>query len=346
MNSAGTKALMAAVPLPLILIGRDERVLAANSAATGLFGALLEGRPYLTGLRAPALIDCIEAALASRSRAETRHLALSEGRETVWRVLAEPVDSGGEAGVLVSFEDLTQAEAATRMRRDFVANVSHELKTPLTALLGFIETLRGAAREDAASRDRFLAIMAREAGRMNRLVNDLLSLNRVESEERVRPTAPVELRGLLLAVISALKPLATERGVKTELTAAAADVLVPGDADQLTQVFTNLIENALKYGGAGGLVSVHLTRLEREAAFQGPAVRIEVVDRGEGFAAEHIARLTERFYRIDNHRSREEGGTGLGLAIVKHIVNRHRGRLRIESAPGQGSRFSVTLPVR
>ncbi|MDH3264904.1 MAG: ATP-binding protein, partial [Paracoccaceae bacterium] len=225
------------------------------------------------------------------------------------------------------------------------ANVSHELKTPLTALLGFIETLRGSAREDAAARERFLEIMAREAERMNRLVSDLLSLNRVESEERVRPTGRVEMGALLGSVRSALRPLARERGVEIEIAGEAGGIWVPGDGDQLTQVFTNLVENAVKYAASGKLVTLTVAREEREPALRGPAVRVAVIDRGEGFDPAHIPRLTERFYRIDSHRSREQGGTGLGLAIVKHIVNRHRGRLRIESAPGQGSRFTVTLPL-
>jgi two-component system phosphate regulon sensor histidine kinase PhoR len=300
----------------------------------------------MTVLRAPALIDCVEIAAKTGSAAEARHLATdTQGHETVWRVRAEPVVAGPGRGVLVSFEDRTDFEVAGQMRRDFVANVSHELKTPLTALMGFIETLRGAARDDAAARERFLAIMEREAGRMNRLVSDLLSLNRVESEERVRPTARIDLRALLNSVFSALKPMAEERGIRVELTGYPGEVEVFGDPDQLTQVFANLVENAMKYAASGKLVTVNLVREERELAFRAPGVRVEVIDRGEGFDPVHIPRLTERFYRIDTHRSREEGGTGLGLAIVKHIVNRHRGRFRIESAPGQGSRFTVILPL-
>jgi two-component system phosphate regulon sensor histidine kinase PhoR len=344
-----TKGILAAVPMPLILIGRDERVKAINAAAQALVGPGAEGRHYMTAIRAPQLLDCVEAALTAGRAAEGRHLGLEQGREVMWRVTARPVAAGAWQGVLVSFDDVTALEAAGQMRRDFVANVSHELKTPLTALLGFIETLRGAARDDPAARERFLGIMAREAERMNRLVSDLLSLNRVEGEERVRPTGRVDIVALLASVRAALRPLARERGVEIEIetggTGADGEIWVPGDTDQLTQVFTNLVENAVKYGGSGKLVTLRLTLEEREPTFRRPAVRVAVIDRGEGFDPVHIPRLTERFYRIDGHRSRAEGGTGLGLAIVKHIVNRHRGRLRIESAPGQGSRFTVTLPL-
>jgi two-component system phosphate regulon sensor histidine kinase PhoR len=345
MNSALVKSLLAAVPLPLVLIGQDERIKAINAAAERLLSSAAEGRHYMLVLRAPALVDCVETALRAHRPAQARHLALEVGRETTWRVIAAPVGDGEADGILLSFEDITALEEASQMRRDFVANVSHELKTPLTALLGFIETLRGAAREDAQARERFLAIMAREAERMNRLVNDLLSLNRVESEERVRPTERVELQGIIAAVLAALRPMAEESGVVFEVTGTREELWVLGDPDQLTQVFANLVENAIKYAASGRLITVHLVREERELAFRGPGARVAVIDRGEGFDPVHIPRLTERFYRIDAHRSRAQGGTGLGLAIVKHIVNRHRGRFRIESAPGQGSRFTVMLPL-
>lgn len=345
MNSELAAALLDAVPMPLVLIGRDERVTAINGAARDLFGTGGAGRHYMTVLRAPPLIDCVEAALRSGGAAEARHLASEAGRETEWRVAARPLAGPGPEGVLVSFEDVTALAAAGQMRRDFVTNVSHELKTPLTALSGFIETLGGAAREDPAARARFLEIMAREAERMNRLVDDLLSLNRVESEERVRPRQRVDLAALAGAALLALRPMAGERGVTLDLVGGETPHVVTGDADQLTQVLTNLVENALKYAASGKLVTVRLARDARDPAFQGPGIRLEVIDRGEGFDPVHIPRLTERFYRIDTHRSRAEGGTGLGLAIVKHIVSRHRGRFRIESAPGQGSRFIVSLPA-
>lgn len=344
MRSELVTSILGGLPHPVVLLGADGRIEAANAAARELFGAAIEGRHYITVLRQPALLDAIEGTLRHRQPAQARYLVSGLARETVWKVLAAPVEGGGEAGVLVSFEDTTDREQIGQMRRDFVANVSHELRTPLTALLGFIETLKGAAREDAVARERFLTIMEREAGRMNRLVRDLLSLSRVEAEERVRPTERVDVAGLVATCVTALKPMAEQAGVALEVTGLAGPLTVPGDADQLTQVFHNLVENAVKYAAAGQRVTIALSREARDLSLRGPAVRIDVIDRGEGIDAIHLPRLTERFYRVDSHRSREKGGTGLGLAIVKHIVNRHRGRFRIDSEKGKGSRFSVLLP--
>lgn len=330
---------------PLLLVGSDERVWAANGAAREMLGTAIDGRHYVTVLRQPGLIDAIEGVLRHRQPMQARFTLSGVTRESIFNVVVSPVGGEGLRGVLVSFHDTSDAEQIGQMRRDFVANVSHELRTPLTALLGFIETLKGAARDDANARDRFLTIMEREAERMNRLVHDLLSLSRVEAEERVRPTARVDLAALVQSSVAALKPMATVAGVAIEVTGAEAPISIQADPDQLTQVFNNLIENAVKYGGAGKQVTVALHRVDRDPALRGPALYIDVIDRGEGIDAIHIPRLTERFYRVDTHRSREKGGTGLGLAIVKHIVNRHRGRFRIESEKGEGSRFSVVLPI-
>ena len=334
-------SVIAAVPIPMVLVGRDERVAAVNRAAEALLGSGLTGRHFVTVLRQPPLVAAVEAALGRGEVAEGRLAASEAGRETSWRVTATPL----EDAVALSFEDTTPLAEAMQIRRDFVANVSHELRTPLTALIGFIETLGGAARDDPAARDRFLAVMGSEANRMNRLVGDLLSLNRVEAEERVRPTRRVELAPLLEACAFALRPMAAEAGVALDVEAPAEPVPVPGDEDQLQQVFTNLLENAVKYGGGGGRVLAALAPASHEPRLRGPAARVDVTDWGEGFDPIHIPRLTERFYRVDGHRARALGGTGLGLAIVKHIVNRHRGLLRIESEPGRGSRFSVLLPA-
>jgi len=340
------RPILDAVPVPLVLVGGDERVVHANGAATALLGRALEGRHYVTALRAPAVLACIEPViLGHRDRAEGRLLTSEGAREATWRVTATPVPLDGSRGVLVAFEDATAIQEAGQIRRDFVANVSHELRTPLTALLGFIETLRGAAKDDPAARDRFLGIMEREAGRMNRLVHDLLSLSRVEAEERMRPTDPVDLSAVLRSVVLSLRPVADEAEVTMSLSGTETPRIVPGEADQLAQVFTNLVENAVKYSGRGRTVTVSLGQPAQDPAIRCEAVPVIVADNGDGIPAVHIPRLTERFYRVDSHRSREKGGTGLGLAIVKHIVNRHRGRLRIESEVGQGSRFTVVLPT-
>ncbi|WP_371060189.1 ATP-binding protein [Rhodosalinus sp. 5P4] len=349
MPDAVISSMVDALPMPAVAIAREARIVAANAPALNLLGDGIEGRHFATALRQPQLLDAIEACLADRKRRIAQFVANERGQDVMFRVsLAPALFRPGEApGLLVVFEDVTHLEMAGQIRRDFVANVSHELRTPLTALLGFIETLRGPARDDAAARERFLEIMEAEAGRMNRLVGDLLSLSRVEADERMRPADRVALPDLLRSTLRGLAPLAEEAGVTlhADLPAEAGDITVPGDEDQLRQVFTNLVENAIKYGGRGCEVTVRLDRTAHEPRLRVPGVEVTVADTGPGIDELHLPRLTERFYRVDNHRSREMGGTGLGLAIVKHILNRHRGRLRIESTPGQGSRFGVILPL-
>ena len=345
MQSELLKSVLAAIPMPLLLIGQDARIQVANGAAGALFGAGIQGRHYLMVLRQPDLLGCVETTLRQGTNGQARYGAITATGETTYRVLSTAVGGESGQGALVSFEDITDLEQAGQIRRDFVANVSHELRTPLTALLGFIETLRGAAREDAVARERFLGIMEREAVRMNRLVSDLLHLSRVEAEERMRPSERVDIVALILSSVAALRPFATEMGVEIEVAGAGKPILIPADADQMVQVFHNLIENAVKYGRPGKLVTLSIRQEERDAGLRAAAVQVDVIDRGEGIAAVHLPRLTERFYRVDSHRSREEGGTGLGLAIVKHIVSRHRGRFRIDSEIGKGSQFSVVLPA-
>lgn len=336
-------ALVNAFPLPTVLIGKDERVVSANAHAGDIFGANMIGRHHITVLRQPGLLDAIETAFRTNSTRTATVLTTEARRDKTWHATVTPVSP--DVGLLLVLEDRTDVEEAGQMRRDFVANVSHELKTPLTAMMGFIETLLGAAKDDPGARSRFLTIMETEASRMNRLVSDLLSLNRVESEERIRPVGEIDIAGLAASVLRGLGNLATQSGVDLTSEGLEDAVMVPGDADQIQQVITNLTENAIKYSGTGSRVRVRLETEERNPAIRGPAAVLSVEDDGDGFDAVHIPRLTERFYRIDSHRSREKGGTGLGLAIVKHIINRHRGRLRIEAAKGKGSKFSVILPL-
>ncbi|MFK7755156.1 MAG: sensor histidine kinase [Sedimentitalea sp.] len=363
MSQSVISDMLAAFPAPAVLIDTSERILAANADARTLLGHHIEGRHFATILRQPAVIDAIEATLRAHTQRTARHLANDGAQDTTFEVTCRFVgavgasrgglgrggmklDGVGKSGaVMVTFQDVTQVQQAGQMRRDFVANVSHELRTPLTALMGFIETLRGAAREDPAARDRFLGIMEKEAGRMNRLVGDLLSLSRVEGDERVRPSATLDLCAHLSSTLKSITPLAESSDVALVLTLPDSRVEVQGDGDQLHQVFSNLIENAIKYGGSGGRVDVTLTASDHDPALRGPGARIQVSDKGPGIDPLHLPRLTERFYRADNHRSRELGGTGLGLAIVKHIINRHRGRLRVQSDLGQGATFTVVLPI-
>ena len=342
------KSVLAKVPMPVLLIGPGERILTANQLASEIFGPDIEGRHYMTILRQPAVLEAVERTLRSGVQSVTRIILSGISRDTVYRAHSAPVllDQGG--GALVSLEDITDLEQATQSRRDFVANVSHELRTPLTALLGFIQTLTGAARDDAVARNRFLGIMEREAERMNRLVGDLLSLSRVEAEARVRPTERIDLVALVRSAVDPLRSLASEQGVEITvetdgLGLGVEELIVHADPDQLTQVVTNLVENAVKYGGSGKGVQVALRLNPRDLDMRVPAVTVAVTDHGDGIDPLHLPRLTERFYRVDSHRSREKGGTGLGLAIVKHIMNRHRGMLRIKSDRGVGSCFSISL---
>ncbi len=338
---------VSAIPMPALMVDQTERIIAANTDAKTLLTQNIVGRHFATILRQPQVIDAIEQALHTKGPAKTRHLSNDGAQDTTFEVECRYLNGVGAVSggaVLAIFQDITHVEQASQMRRDFVANVSHELRTPLTAVMGFIETLRGPARDDAVARERFLHIMNDEANRMNRLVGDLLSLNRVESEERVRPKEQLELTGLLQSTLNSLRPLAEDAEVQLTLTAPEEPVSLTGDNDQLRQVFTNLVENGIKYGGSGGSVEIRVAPSERDSAMRGPAVRVQVIDKGPGIDAVHLPRLTERFYRADSHRSRQLGGTGLGLAIVKHIINRHRGRLRVESDLGKGTTFTVILP--
>jgi len=249
---------------------------------------------------------------------------------------------GPEALAIVQVEDHTEARRSEELRSDFVANASHELRTPLAAIIGYIETLQNHARDDAEARERFLAIMAREAGRMQRLVDDLMSLGRIEMTEHLRPVEQWPLARIAAESATALVPLARQQGVSLEIDLAGDGPIVLGDRDQLSQVFANLIDNAIKYGGPGSTVRV---RTADPGNAHPNRCGIVVEDDGPGIPREHLHRLTERFYRVSTATSRNKGGTGLGLAIAKHILNRHEGRLEIRSTLGKGSAFTVWLPL-
>jgi two-component system phosphate regulon sensor histidine kinase PhoR len=299
----------------------------------------MEGRHFGLTFRQPDLLDAIAAARREAGPRSLRHVQTGALQDSVYEVTVTAVPRG----VLLAFQDVSALAQMDQMRRDFVANVSHELRTPLTALLGFIETLRGPARNDAAARERFLGIMATEAERMNRLVRDLLHLSRVEAEERTLPQGEVDLGGIARTVAGMFAEMAAASGVRIVIEATETPLVIRADHDQMVQVLSNLIENAVKYGSpAGGQVTVAFARVQTGL---GPKLHLTVTDQGEGIDPLHLPRLTERFYRVDGHRSREKGGTGLGLAIVKHIVSRHRGRLQIDSEAGKGSVFRVILPV-
>ena len=343
--TAAPRDILNVLGIPALLIAPDERIYAVNEAAEALLGRNIEGRHFITALRQPTLLDTIEQVQRDGTQRETQFLTTDGQHDMTYRVTCGAVPMQGRRGVLLSFEDITPMEQAGQLRRDFVANVSHELRTPLTALLGFIETLQGPAKSDPQAQERFLGIMAAEAERMNRLVSDLLSLSRVEADERVRPVEPVDLASLMQQTRHSMMQLAEEAGIDISIHVPETPTPVPGDPDQLRQVLTNLVENALKYSDNGCYVRMSLSAPDYENRLRGNGVRIEVSDTGPGIDTVHLPRLTERFYRVDSHRSRELGGTGLGLAIVKHIVNRHRGRLQVDSQIGVGTTFTVILQV-
>lgn len=345
MTKSLSSSILAGIPIAAILIDSHSTVSVVNPMAEELFSSGLQGRHFITALRQPTLLECIENCFQHQRETQTRFIKTATTHETIFDVVCRPVTLENGQGVLLTFQDVTPFEEAGQMRRDFVANVSHELRTPLTALAGFIETLRGPARDDSDARERFLKIMDHEAARMNRLVRDLLSLSRVESEERIRPDVKLDVVAVIEAAIVALRPMAETNDVRLLFNPPKDPTFVTADSDQLEQVFVNLLENGIKYGAKGGDVTVTIETLEFEPSLRCPGVHITVRDEGEGIDPLHLPRLTERFYRVDGHRSREMGGTGLGLAIVKHIVNRHRGRFRIESVLGQGSSFRVILPI-
>ena len=367
-------ALIEAMPEPVLAVTRDGRVVAANRHAKGVLPALRVGGNLALALRDPDILDAVDRVFGS---GQTEQVSWRDRVpvERAFDVTVAPLDRPDEDRALVlTLRDLTEALRVERMRADFVANASHELRTPLASLLGFVETLQGPAREDPRARDRFLAIMADQARRMARLIDDLLSLSRIEQNLHLRPDKPVDLALAVRHVAETLAPLAAENGVALAVE-APGPVVVAGERDELVRVAENLIENAIKYGSepakrpAMREISAHaararahgasaplatldpeagpvLARVSVRVAAQRRSAVLTVRDHGPGIAPEHLPRLTERFYRIDAGQSRAKGGTGLGLAIVKHIVARHRGRLQIESDVGYGTLLTVTIPLR
>jgi two-component system, OmpR family, phosphate regulon sensor histidine kinase PhoR len=339
------RALVAGLPDPVIALDGNARVLAFNDRARLLAPALRRGEPVSLALRMPELIEAIGRACTGGEEQRVQYserVPLDRWFETVVMPVKRELGSSRPDLVLMTFHDLTPLRRVEEMRADFVANASHELRTPLAALSGFIETLQGPAREDAKARERFLVIMQEQARRMARLIDDLLSLSRIELNAHRRPDASVDLAPIVRQVVDGLQTLARDRGVTVQIDGAGA-LTVPGDRDELVRVFENLVENALKYGAAGRRVDISLT--EGKSSEGEPEALVGIRDYGPGIAPEHLPRLTERFYRVDVTESRAQGGTGLGLALVKHILNRHRGRLLIESVPGAGAKFTVHLPT-
>jgi two-component system phosphate regulon sensor histidine kinase PhoR len=337
LRETAVRLVTDALPDPCLILDRRSNIIHRNPAAKQQFPGLLEGNPIAFSLRSPAMLSAIEAVRRTNAP-QTVELHQTVPNETWHRVSVAQLD--GDDGLLViTLQSLTDQRRLDAMRTDFIANASHELRTPLTSLVGFIDTLLGPASKDEAAREKFLGIMRNQAGRMSKLIDDLLSLSRIEMRQHMRPTAKVDVANLLREVGEGLQTQAREAGVTVNLALPEGEILIAGDRDELYEVFENLIENAVKYGGGGGKVDVAMVPADRPAY----AYQVSVTDYGVGIEAAHVPRLTERFYRVDAESSRQKKGTGLGLAIVKHILARHHGLLSIKSQPGQGTRVEVML---
>ncbi len=336
-HSDDVDLLVAALPDPVLILDRDGIVIKTNTHAEVMLETRLLGLHISQAIRAPAVLEAVALALTDRVSQQVDY----EVRGVIARhfevfISAMDTVSNNGAALLLVLKDLTREQQIERMRADFVANASHELRTPLASLSGFIETLQGAARSDEKSRDKFLNLMRGQAERMKRLIDDLLSLSRIEMNAHQRPSATLDLADIARHVCDSLRPLAQKD--KIELNVKLSEpLMVNGERDELVQVMVNLVENAIKYSNPNSSVDI-------ESTTTADKVSLSVIDHGRGIAEEHIPRLTERFYRISVQESRSRGGTGLGLAIVKHILMRHRGRLVVSSIVGQGSRFTVQLP--
>lgn len=328
--------------LPVFVVDPDRKISFMNKAAQLRYTEASTGQAFGDVITSEKCLAALETVLNGAPNA-TANVTLQEVVPTSFRVSLSRLDADREVlpSCVLSFEDVSHIQEAEQMRHDFVANVSHELRSPLTALSGFVETLQGPAANDATARERFLEMMANEADRMARLIGDLLSLSKLQASERVRPTESVDLFNILSNVSSSLAGFAERRDITLKLDYSNAMPMVIGDSDELTQVFQNLIENAIKYSNQGTQVAVSFCPPAKGKSH----LCICVKDAGEGIDPTHIPRLTERFYRVDKGRSRAQGGTGLGLAIVKHILIRHRGWLKITSELGKGSVFAVYLPM-
>lgn len=337
-----------AIPDAALALDGAASVVHCNARIPDLFPSARIGVPVAQVTRNPEFLEAIDRAWTAQSAVVVevlervpveRRISATISRLSVARAQS---NTGDVPALLVTFRDLTAQDRLEQTRSDFVANASHELRTPLALLMGYIETLQGPARNDPAGRERFLAIMLTQATRMARLIDDLLSLSRIELRTHLPPTGVVELNEVAASVAQSLEPLAKHSRTDIAVMRLGRPVRIRADRDEIIQVLQNLIQNAIKYGGDDGSVRI-VVREEPQEGRLGPRVAVDVIDQGPGISPEHLPRLTERFYRANVASSREKGGTGLGLAIVKHIVLRHRGDLRIGSVLGKGSTFTVVL---
>ena len=340
---AGMKAVLEAMQEPALLVDKALVIRFCNSTSQATFGAMSVGDPLSIRFRAPELLSAAQAVLETGTPrqvelAERAPRVRSFGVEIVG--IREAPDDAPEL-LLFTMQDRTAERQIERMRTDFVANASHELRTPLASLIGFIETLQGPAHNDTGAREKFLAIMREQAGRMSRLIDDLLSLSRIETRPALGPGERVDLCRMLEEVRDALEARAGAAGLRLELEVPDTAVEVNGSHDELSRVFSNLVENAIKYAGGGERVIMGI----RPAPKMQSTVEAFVQDFGRGIPAEHVPRLTERFYRVEEGKAAKADGTGLGLSIVRNILQRHNTRLLIQSRPGEGSTFAMRFPT-
>ncbi len=338
--------IVAALPDPAIVVDQSSTIMHFNSASKELFERLHRSVALEHVNRDPELIGAVRIAL-ERGENATARLAQRSGTDRHLVATVAPLALDGDephGGALITIRDLSEQQRLLEMRSDFIANASHELRTPLASVRGFIETLQGPARNDEAARKRFLSIMADQAERMTRLIDDLLLLSRVEEKANLRPTGRVVLEDLIADVVRSLAPVVAERGTEITVSSTATPHVVRGDRDELFQVFQNLLENAVKYGRDKGHVDVAIDGFSSGGSSRTRST-VAIRDDGPGIAPEHLPRLTERFYRVNAEHSRNIGGTGLGLAIVKHVLSRHGGELHVESVVGKGTTFRVSLLV-
>jgi len=344
MLKKSVKTILNGLSVAVFVIDADKIIRFGNNAAIARFDADLKDQPLSSFVAAEECLDAASQVLENKSDTVSLELTLQDVVPTTYRLIITRLDAertGTDARAIISLEDISHIREAEQMRIDFVANVSHELRSPLTSLSGFIETLQGPAKNDPVAQERFLALMAGDAQRMSRLIGDLLSLAKLQAKERIPPSNTVDLPSILRRVTASLEPLSKRENTDISLTISPSLPPVNGDADELTQVFQNLIENGVKYSPQNTVVEV----IAEPDPSHKNQVRISVKDHGDGLDPLHIPRLTERFYRVDKGRSRTMGGTGLGLAIVKHILIRHRAYLHIDSQVGVGSNFAVFLPI-
>lgn len=328
---------------PCLIVNDRAVLIYRNPAALQNFPRARPGDPLAFTLRDPDLVEAVDRAVLSGEAAHVE-VHLTVPNETWYRAAIVPYRPEGDPlgdYVVITLFDFTEQKRIDRMRADFVANASHELRTPLTSLMGFIDTLQGSASKDAAARGRFLGIMRNQAERMSGLIEDLLSLSRIELRQHVKPTTEINLNHLIREVAESLEPRLAETGIALDIDMPDEPIDIVGDRQELFEVIENLADNAIKYGGDGGRVDIALVP---GASRTGGHHAITVTDYGAGIAQEHVPRLTERFYRVDADSSRKKKGTGLGLAIVKHIVARHHGEMTIRSTLGEGTRVEILLP--